>query len=212
MPTLNLTVSASADDAHAGSISNDSGRSVAACTNASITSTILSPGSHGGNDEHSAGCRFTGGPPQGSTISSAFFRWTAQATYASGGTISYLVSCQNSDSPAQFTTATNQFTTANRPRTTAVSAAWNQNSVVANTEYSIDITAPVQEVVNRAGYAGVIMVLIDTNTTTTLGEWQDLYSWDHATGAAPKLDVTYSAGGGRLPMRRSRTRIFTTRG
>lgn len=195
------TVTASADDAHAGSITNDSGRTVTACTNASITSTILSPGSHGSNDEFSAGARFQNiVVAQGATISSATFSMKAQATYASGGTISFLVSAQAADNPGVFTTATNQFTTTTRPRTTAVSAAWNQNSVTANTRYSIDITAVIQEIVNRAGWASgnAIVIIIDTNTTTTQGEWQDYYAWDDATDRTnnpPQLDITVSAGG-----------------
>lgn len=199
------TVAASADDAHAGSIVNDSGRTVTASGVGSITSTILSPGSHGGNDEYSAGCRFTGvAVAQGATIASATFSMKAQATYnAAPNTVSLLVSAQAADNPSGFTTATNQFTTTTRPRTTAVSAAWNVNSVTGGTRYSIDITAVIQEIVNRAGWVSgnAIVILIDTNTTTTSGEWQDFYAWDDTTDRTnnpPQLDITVSAGAASL--------------
>lgn len=199
MATLNLAVTASADDAHAGSITNDSGRTVTACTNASITSTILSPGSHGSNDEYSAGARFLNVTiAQGATINSATFRMTPQATYNAGAnTISYLVSAQAADNPGTFTTATNQFTTTTRPRTTAVSAAWNQTSVTVDVQQSIDVTSVVQEIVNRAGWASgnAIVIIVDTNTTTTAGEWQDYHSYDGSTTKAPKLDIDYGTAG-----------------
>jgi hypothetical protein len=206
MTTLNLQVNTSAGDAHAGSINNDSGRNVTTGANiSSLTDNPISPGSQGGNNEHTAAFRFTNVTvPQGSTINSATFKLTAQATYNAGAsTISYLVSAEASDNaPAMVATGSGENLrsstgTAPRPRTTAVSAAWNQNSVVANTEYSIDITSVIQEIVNRAGWASgnAILVIVDTNTTTTLGEWQDYYSYDGDPAKAAKLDIDYGSSG-----------------
>lgn len=202
MTTLNLQVNTSAGDAHAGSINNDSGRSVTSGANiSSLTDNPLSPGSHGSNNEHTAAFRFTSVTvANAATINSASFKLTAQATYDAGANVvSYLVSAEASDNaPAMVTTGAGELLTSTaRPRTTAVSAAWNQTSVTADTEYSIDVTSVIQEIVNRAGWVSgnAILITVDTNTTTTLGEWQDYYSYDGSTTKAAKLDIDYTAGG-----------------
>jgi len=204
--TLNLQVNTSAGDAHAGSINNDSGRSVTSGANiSSLTDNPVSPGSHGSNNEHTAAFRFTSVTvPNAATINSASFVLTAQATYDAGANVvSYLVSAEASDNaPAMVDTGSGENLrsstgTAPRPRTTAVSAAWNQTSVTADTEYSISITSVIQEIVNRAGWASgnAILITVDTNTTTTLGEWQDYYSYDGSATKAAKLNIDYTAGG-----------------
>lgn len=210
MPTLNLQVGASADDVHASSIDNDSGRTVTSGGSiASLTDNPISPGSHGNNDEHSAAARFTSVTvPNAATISSATYRMTAQGTYDAGGnTVSFLVSAEASDNAPALTTDASSggslrvsgapAPTVDRPRTTAVSAAWNQTAVIIDTEYSIDVTSVIQEIVNRAGWTSgnAILIIVDTNTTTTQGEWQDYYSYDGDPTKAPKLDITYSTGG-----------------
>lgn len=211
MTTLNLQVASSAGDAHAGSINNDSGRNVTTGANInSLTNNPLSPGSHGSNDEYTAAFRFTGVTvANAATINSATFKLTAQATYNAGAnTVSFLVSAQAHDNaPAMVATGSGENLrsstgTAPRPRTTAVSAAWNQTSIVADTEYSIDVTGVVQEIVNRAGWASgnAILILVDTNTTTTLGEWQDYFSYDGSTTKAAKLDIDYGAAASGKPM------------
>lgn len=204
MAILNLQVASSAGDAHAGSINNDSGRTVTTGANInSLTDNPLSPGSHGSNDEYTAAFRLTGVTiAQGTTINSASFKLTAQATYNAGANVvSFLVSAEASDNaPALTATGSGENLrsstgTAPRPRTTAVSAAWNQTSVVVDTEYSIDVTSVIQEIINRAGWTSgnAIVILVDTNTTTTLGEWQDYYSYDGSTTKAAKLDIDYGA-------------------
>lgn len=206
MATLNLQVNASAGDVHAGSINNDSGRNVTSGASIlSLTNNPLSPGSHGGNNEHSAALRFTNVTiAQGATINSATFILTAQATYNAGGnTVSYLVSGQANDNAPALATSTN-IQTSSRPRTTAVSAAWNQTSVVVDTEYSIDVTSVVQEIINRAGWVSgnAILILVDTNTTTTLGEWQDYWAYDGSTTKAAKLNIDYGSAGGQPTIKR----------
>lgn len=197
MAILNLQVASSAGDVHAGSINNDSGRNVTSGASIlSLTDNPISPGSHGSNNEHTVAARFTGVTiAQGTTINSASFKMTAQATYNAGAnTVSFLVSAHASDNAGALATSTN-LQTSSRPRTTAVSAAWNQTSVVADTEYSIDVTSVIQEIINRAGWTSgnAIVILVDTNTTTTLGEWQDYYSYDGSTTKAAKLDIDYGA-------------------
>jgi hypothetical protein len=219
--TIDLTVGASDGDAHGGSISNDSGRTVT--SGASILSTNgvnaindltdpkLSPGSHGSNAEASVAARFTNVTvPQGATITSASFSLKAQANYGPGSiTIAYLVSAEASDDAPALTTSASSggslrisgapAPTVSRPRTTAVSSVWNQNSVTAGTRYSIDVTSVVQEIVSRSGWASgnALLIIVDTDSTTTQGEWQDYYSWDDATDRTnnpPQLSITYSSG------------------
>ena len=209
MAVLNLQVNTSAGDAHAGSINNDSGRNVTSGANiSSLTDNPISPGSHGGNNEHTAAFRFTGVTvANAATINSATFKLTAQATYNAGAnTVSYLVSAEASDNaPALTATGAGELLTSTaRPRTTAVSSAWNQTSVTADTEYSIDITSVIQEIVNRVGWVSgnAILILVDTNTTTTLGEWQDYYSYDGSTTKAAKLDIDYGSAGGQPTIKR----------
>ena len=200
--TLNLQVAASADDGTCPNVTSDSGRSVSACGTGVINASVLAAGSHGGNDEWPVGTRFLNVTiPNAATITSATFTLKAQATWASPGTISYLVSAQAADDPTTFTTAVNQLTTGTRPRTTAVSAAWVLSSVTAETDYSIDITSVIQEIVNRAGWASGndMVIIIDTGVPTTAGEWQDFYSYDNTPSKAPKLDIVYTAGGSSSP-------------
>jgi hypothetical protein len=216
---VTYTVVASADDVRMQGIANDVGRAVGTGSGtSSITETILSPGSHTTNDEWSIGARFTGiAVAKNATISSATFSMKAQATYASGGTIAYLVSAHASDNAGTFSGTGGQLNTTNRPRTTAVSGVWTQSSVTANTRYSIDVTSVVQELVNRAGWASgnAIAIIVDTNSTTTLGEWQDYYSWDNVTDRTnnpPQLDITTGAAAKAPPppFRPQRT-IYRTR-
>lgn len=198
MPTLNLTLSANAGDTHAGSASNDSGKT----PNLGVVSdgTLLSPGSHGNNDEYSCAARFTGVTiAQGATITSATFSMVPDATYSAGASvIRYHVSCDNADnSGALATSGSTNLDSGVRPRTTA-SAVWTQTSVTGGTRESIDCTTAVQEVINRAGWVSgnAITILVDTHADCTVSEWQDYRAYNHASGGAtggPHLDIVYGA-------------------
>lgn len=195
MPTLSMTASATS---HMGSIANDSGRNVTNSSPVSLNPNPVSPGSHGGGDEYSMGARFTtdSNITPGLTISSAFYKMKAQASWnASPDVIAYLVSAHAADNAAVLATTNGNLNITTRPRTTAVSGVWTQTSVAVDTEYSIDVTSVIQELVNRGGWAAgnAIVMIVDTDSTTTAGQWQDYYG----TGAnVPVLDITYPAGGG----------------
>ncbi len=199
MTTLNLQVGTGNGDSHQESIANDSGRAVTGSSVVSLTLTVLSPGSHGSGDEWSIAAYFTGVTiANAATITSATFQMRAQTTYSAGSNvIRFWVSAQASDNAGALSSASGDLNTTARPRTTAVSAAWTQTSVVLDTWYSIDITTVIQEIVNRAGWASgnAIVVLVDTHADTTVGEWQDYYSYNGAAASAPKIDVVYTAGG-----------------
>lgn len=195
MTTLTMTASATS---HMGSIANNSGRNVTNTSPVSLNPNPVSPGSHGAGDEYTMGARFQtdAGITQGLTLTSVFYKMTVQSGYTAGGTgVFYLVSAHAVDSAGALATTNGDLNTTVRPRTTAVSASWDQTSTATNTQYSIDVTSVVQELVNRAGWVAgnFIVITVDTDTTTEQGEWQDYYG----TGAnVPVLEIVYTAGGG----------------
>lgn len=203
--TLNKQVASSSDDAVMVSITNDSGRSVSTSGGMGTVNNgagdVFSPGSHGSNDEWSAGARFTSITiPQGTTITSATFTITPQATYASSGTVSYHVSAQAADNAATFNSTPGNLNTTARPRSTADCGTWTQSSVTADSAQARTVTSCIQEIINRAGWASgnAIVIIVDTASATTLGEWQDYCSYDYVTSPcnadhtdSPKLDITY---------------------
>ena len=198
MTVLALQVAVSAGDSQMGSITNDSGKNVTVSAVVSTNSTLLQPGSHGNNNEYSVACRFPSVTiPQGATINSATFTLRADSTYNAGSNvIRYHVSCQAADNAGALVTTSGDLRASVRPRTTA-SAVWTQTSVTGNTEYSIDITSAVQEVIDRAGWVSgnAIVVLVDTHADCTSGEWQDYRAYDSSASTAPKLSIDYSTGG-----------------
>lgn len=198
MPTLNLQVSASGGDNHQQSIPNDSGRNVTGSGTCSLTDAVLQVGSHSSGNEWSAAARFTGATiPQGATITSAIFQMRANATYnASPNVVRLYASAEDSDTAAALSASSADLNAAARPRTTATTAL-DVSSVTGGTWYSWDITASVQELVDRATFGEtVVNVLVDTHEDTTVNEWQDFDAYDGSAAGAPKLDVTYTTGGG----------------
>lgn len=204
-----FTVAASADDTNSGS-NSAAGSGTGNVISTDLTSTLLSPGSHGASNYWYSGCRFLAvAVAQGATISAATFSMKAQASYSSPGTVKYIVKGQASDNPVTFGTnsGTNSLSTTARPRTTAASASWDQKTVVGGTRYSIDVTSVVQEIVNRAGWASgnALVILVEVDATTTIGEWQDYYAWDDATDRTnnpPQLAITTGgAAATSLPLR-----------
>lgn len=159
-----------------------------------LSTNPMQLGSHGSGDCWVGGARFTGIAE--TSIASALFSMVADASYASGGTVRYIVSCHDIASPGAFTSAgDNDLEAGVRPRTTA-DGTLTASSVTGGTRYSVDITGAVQEVMALPGFAGTIVVLIDTHTDTTDGEWQDWRSVGAATsGDEAQLDLTASGGG-----------------
>lgn len=197
--TINLQVSGLFNDTTMASIANDSGRNV---TNSGIITgaNTLEPGSHGSNDEWSAGVRFTGvNIPQGRTISSATFSLRTQSPWCNGGDIiKYHVSTQASDNAPISAGAAGDLNTTARPRSTADAGTWDQSCTTASSLETVNVTNIVQEVISRAGWVSgnAIMILIDTHADTTQGQWQAYESFDSNASEAPRLDITYDDGTG----------------
>lgn len=196
MPTLNLQVAASTDDTNHDSINTGSNRAVTSGSTSAgdLTNTVLSPGSHGtSNSDWSCGARFNNVTiPQGATITSALYGMTPQTSYTTSGAIDFHVSGQAADNPVSFS-VTQNLTATNRPRTTAVSGPWDQNDVSMDVPQTIDVTAIIQEIINRPSWVSgnSIVILVDTASTTAANEWQDYYSYDGTPAKAPTLVITY---------------------
>lgn len=200
--TVNEQVSTGTDDAIMSSITNDSGRNVTTSgivdTTNNAAGDYFSPGSHGANDEWTAGARFqTVNIPQGSIIISASFILTVETGYtaAAGRTIAYHVSTEIAadDDADTFAATDGNLNTTARPRSTADCGTWDQTSTVDEAEVSRDVTSCVQEIINDGGWVANndMVILVDTAATTTEGEWQDFYSYDNTPAKAPKLQIVY---------------------
>lgn len=169
----NNQIDAASKDVQMGSINNNSGRTVSGGV---VTSSgLLQPGSHGNNDEYSVGLQFdTEIPPQGATVAEAYLTLYPNAPYdASPNTIKLYVSLEDADAPTALTTASGNLNSATRPRTTATTII--DVTSVTEARLDIDVTAPLQELLDRPGWTGTrIIVLIDTHEDTTVSEWQDI--------------------------------------
>ncbi len=171
MPTLDLQVAASADDAF-----QDSGGSV----NTTAAEHLLLAGSTW------LGLRFTAVTiPPGSIVSAATLQIYAPNTkYDSVNADIY---GQAADNPAAFTAATNGISS--RPRTTS-KATWTGDLAGPGWRAAPDLAAVVQEIIDRPGWAsGNALALIcdDINCGLSVRTWD--YA-GHAHGA--QLDITYT--------------------
>ena len=188
-------ITATVADVQMGSITNNSGRAVT--SNATINQLgILSPGSHGNNDEYTLGLEFNSQiPPQGNIIALATLTlWWASTYDAAPGVIKLYISAHDADTPAATNTTTGDLRASIRPRTTATTIVTVTSVVQGDgNELDIDIAPVIQELVDRAGWTGTrIVILIDTHADTTTGEWQDVSSFDDAgpgAGAPPRLVI-----------------------
>ena len=186
-----------AEDSSAGSFSI--GKGPTASTVTSTTANPLQPGRHAGSGAcESAAFRFTGITE--TSISAASFSMVVDSTYSTANPIIYIVSCQAADNAAALSTTSGDINATNRPRTTADSGNWDLRTATGGTRYSIDLTAAVQEVLARGGWASgnAIVVLVDTSTGSTVdNEWQDIRAIDAPTsGDEAQLVLTASGGGG----------------
>ena len=75
--------------------------------------------------------------------------------------------------------------------TTAFNSTNIANNVVAGTEYQVDVTTAVQEILNRAGWSfgNTLAVLIHDNGTSS-GDLHRFAMFEHATYAEPKLQIS----------------------
>jgi hypothetical protein len=177
MTVLNLQVGASGDDGYTGTFG------FSAASGCYVSSS-------GGGPTNSFG-RFTNVTvPNAATISSADASFTRYS--ADTGTIDYIIEAYDEDNAAAPTSAGDHN---GRARTTA-NTTGSVSGGAAESTWTVSITSVVQELVNRSGWAsGNAQVIVWNHGgvnafTTLLG-----YGYDLGTSKAPKLDITYSAGG-----------------
>lgn len=136
--------------------------------------------------QQTVGLRFTGlAIPPGATITSAWIQFTADE--AQSVNTSLAISAQASDTAPTFTTAVGNVSA--RPRTGAVTwspAPWTLNAAGAD-QRTPDLSALVQEVVSRPGWAsGNALAFIVSGTGHRTAD-----AYDGGSAVAPLLHVEY---------------------
>ena len=150
--------------------------------------------------------------PAGSTINSASYKIYAQNT--SYDDVVCRVACEDVDSPADFTTGTDNLY--NRTKTTAYASVnvTNLTGGLAGWYELVDVTAPLQEVIDRGGWAsGNDIALLQYGWTS--GDMRQR-TYDFAAGLGAKLDIDYTEGtppaGGHAHRKTNRIRLMSKLG
>lgn len=126
--------------------------------------------------------------PQGATILNAYLEFNAIASNAE--TTNLLIEGEASDDAAPFSTVADDLK--GRTATTAT-VAWDNVQAWTQGQYypSADISAILQEIVNRAGWSsGNSMVFRITGSGGTDNK-RDIRSYDTSSGMAPRLHVVF---------------------
>jgi peptidoglycan/xylan/chitin deacetylase (PgdA/CDA1 family) len=137
------------------------------------------------------GLRFAGLTiPPGATIANAYVQFTVDETTSSAANL--VVRAQAADSAPVFSTASKNVSS--RAKTTAqvgwVPAAWTKVGEAGTAQRTPNLSAVVQEVVNRPGWkSGNALAIIVTGTKQRIA-----VAYDLSASQAPKLHVEYQAG------------------
>ena len=152
--------------------------------------------SAGGGNKQIVGIRFSNAfyrIPQGATIASASVTFTVDETKGGTDACNVTVYGEDSGASAPFTSATNDISS--RTKTTA-SAAWdipNWTTVgAAGADQTVDVTAIVQEIVNRGDFtdASPITIIIEPSATDVGVRCAESKDGD---GVGPQLNITCAA-------------------
>jgi hypothetical protein len=139
------------------------------------------------------GLRFLAvGIPQGRTIQSAYIQFVADVA-SPNNTPTIVIAAEANDSAASVPLTA--FSLSSRPRTTATVAwsppQWVNAGDAGTAQRTPDLSAPLQEVVNRPGFTASSNVQFifydDTNNSAT----RSAVSFDSNAANAPTLVVTY---------------------
>jgi PKD repeat protein len=137
------------------------------------------------------GMRFTAVTvPKGATITRAYIQFEAKETQSE--VTNLLIQGLAADNATTFTTASGNVST--RPRTAASVSwsppAWGVIGEAGLNQRTPDLTAVIQEIVNRAGWAsGNALALVVTGTGHRTAR-----AWDSKPTGAPLLHVEYTTG------------------
>ena len=133
--------------------------------------------------------------PVGATITAA----TLSVRHASSGSTSYSgetldVSAEDEDSPARPTESYSPPYDGIDDTLTTAKATWTLGAMVDGTWYeSPDISAVIQELVDRGGWASGNDINMFLHNASTGGNWNARwYAHDQGTGYEPKLEITYT--------------------
>jgi hypothetical protein len=142
------------------------------------------------------GLRFTGvSVPAGASILEAWVQF--QVDEANSGAISLTLEGQDADHAAIFTTASGNVSS--RPRTSASVAwsppGWGSAGAAGPDQQTPDLSAVIQEIVDRAGWAsGNALAILVTGSGERTAE-----SYNGLPSGAPLLHIRYSEDGNEAP-------------
>lgn len=195
MSTLNLQLGASAHDAVQQSNTSDQDYAPTSSGLVVLSDGVLQIGGHGLNNMWFGYFWFNNVTiPQGATINSANFILKAQATWDAGAhPVKFWLSAQANDNAAIPAASPGTLNATARPRGTQ-HVAWVQTSIVAEADQTVSITAVVQEVINRAGWASgnALGVCMDVHQDCDDNEWQEYYGYDNTPSKSAKLQIDYT--------------------
>lgn len=137
------------------------------------------------------GLRFTGiDIPQGATVMNAYVQFTADETQSELTTLT--IQGQPADSAALFTSSTSNLSS--RPRTAASvtwsPAPWTVIGAAGPEQRTPDLSAVIQEVVNRPGWMRKSLALLITGTGHRTAQ-----SFEGAAAGAPRLHIEVACAG-----------------
>lgn len=127
--------------------------------------------------------------PKIPTVSSAFLKIVGETTRSD--TCPLRIGCDDQDNPSSPADWTALNT---RVMTSAFTSTDIATNVIAGAEYSIDITTAVQEIFDRAGWAfGNTMAVLIIDDGTSINDFHRFAAFEHATLAAPILEINFSS-------------------
>ena len=127
--------------------------------------------------------------PQGATVDSAVLAVVSSTPKTAEGTAT--MRCHASNNSPRATTGTD---VAALTRTTASTSVTWQATAAGQTKTG-SVTAPVQEIINRAGWVSGNALQIIFQTTNVPNFNFGFYTWDNGSDV-PQLTIDYTAGGG----------------
>ncbi|MBP7242359.1 hypothetical protein [Amaricoccus sp.] len=150
-----------------------------------------------GSKVQKVGIRFTDlGIPQGAQITAAYIQFTVDESNSSASSL--LIRGEDSNDAATFSNA--KFNISSRPLTDASvdwsPEAWTPAGASGAAQRTADISAVVQEIVNRSGWtASNAMAFVISGTGTRTAD-----SFEDSPGTAPLLHIEYTLPGGGSPV------------
>lgn len=144
------------------------------------------------SENYGSFCRFLGVDiPPGADILTAHLDLTSVALTGTVTDIHAKIKGNDADNA----TAPNSVGTFNSLVRTSAVVEWDPTAWVAGTTYALpDITAIIQEIVDRAGWvSGNALQIILEDDSSTSNNYVQVYSFEHATGKEPRLFITYDA-------------------